>query len=110
MCLEKTHFYAIVLDCKSQPSRNALLAIPENASLSLLATSPSDCDVAAAAVPFDPELCRFGSKQNQVWTLDILLFLKMLRTTVLAVKNTPLTNIRKEFRSEMSLEVAWGHL
>ena len=44
------------------------------------------------------------------FSLDILLFLKMLRTTVLAVKNTPLTNIRKEFRSEMSLEVAWGHL
>ena len=42
------------------------------------------------------------------WTraLDILLFLKMLRTAVLAVRNTPLTNIPKGFSSEMSLEVA----
>ena len=38
--------------------------------------------------------------------LDILLFLKMLRTAVLAIRNTPLTNIPKGFNSEMSLEVA----
>ena len=41
-----------------------------------------------------------------VCLLDILLFLKMLRTTVLAVRNTLLTNIPKGFSSEMSLEVA----
>ena len=40
------------------------------------------------------------------YALDILLFLKMLRTAVLAVRNTPLTNIPKGFSSEMSLEVA----
>ena len=41
-----------------------------------------------------------------VCTLDILVFLKMLRTTVLAVRNTPLTNIPKGFSSKMTLEVA----
>ena len=40
------------------------------------------------------------------WSLDNLVFLKMLRTTVLAVRNTPLTNIPKGFSSKMTLEVA----
>ena len=35
--------------------------------------------------------------------LDILLFLKMLRTAVIAVRSTPLTNIPKGFSSEISL-------
>ena len=35
-----------------------------------------------------------------------LLFLKMLRTTVLVVRNTPLINTPKGFSSEMTLEVA----
>ena len=39
-------------------------------------------------------------------TLDHLVFLKTLRTTGLAVRNTPLTNIPKGFSSEITLEVA----
>ena len=39
-------------------------------------------------------------------TVDILVFLTTLRTTVLAVRNTPLTNIPKGFSSKMTLEVA----
>ena len=40
------------------------------------------------------------------WPLNILVFLKKLRTTGLAVRNTPLTNIPKGFSSEMTKEVA----
>ena len=46
------------------------------------------------------------SLQMEGNVLDILVFLKMLRTTGLAVRNTPLTNIPKGFSSEMTLEVA----
>ena len=45
-------------------------------------------------------------KAIKVSSLDILVFLKTLRTTVLAVRNTPLTNIPKGFSSKMTLEVA----
>ena len=56
------------------------MAAPENASVFLLSTSPSDCDVAAAAVPFDPELCTFGRKQNEV----VLLIGEGLNISILA--------------------------